>query len=75
MDTKEIDHARTRGTKCVESIEATSDIEKRMEGSMIFETNKTSRTDHVACKVDMRLEECFQENLVDGKKPQRSFRS
>ena len=58
-DAKELDHTHIRGTNCIDSITATSNVINHAEGSRIFEASETVKTDHRACVVEMNLEEIF----------------
>ena len=56
LDMKALDHTCSRGTKCIDSIAATPNIRKHMEGSRMFETNEITIADHMSCVVDINLE-------------------
>ena len=63
LDVKELDHMHSRGTTCVDSLVATPNIRKHTEGSRMFETSEIMITDHIACGVDINLEEYFQKEF------------
>ena len=46
IEVKYMDHTHSRGTKCIDSIAATPNIRKHIEGSKLFETNEIINTDH-----------------------------
>ena len=71
LDVKELDHTHSRGTKCIDSIAATPNIRKHMEGSRLFETNEMTITDHRVCVVDINLEQYFQEEFSGWDKIER----
>ena len=55
-----MDHARSRGTKCEESIVASLGMRKLAEGSRIFDPNEIVSDDHSARVVDVSVKECFK---------------
>ena len=60
-----------RETKCIDSIEATTNTRKYLEDIRLFEINDIMSTDHRSCVVDMNLQEFFQEDFSAWNKIER----
>ena len=68
---KEMDHTHGRGTKCIDSIAATPNMRKHIEGSSLHETNEIMNADHRSHVIDTNLGEYFKEEFSKWDKIQR----
>ena len=71
IELKEMDHTHSRGTKCIDSIAATSNVRKHIEGCSLYETNEIINTDHRSHVIDVNLEEYFLEEFSEWDKIER----
>ena len=68
IDSKSLDHIYRDGSKCIDSIIATSNILRYIEGSTLLEIDEIIDIDHRAYLIDINLSQYFEEEFSNWDK-------